>query len=169
MEIDIQRISERGLHLEGSLDIDRALLIEEFSYLREPIKYDITFQRERNKIKVVGKLKTTLMMSCVRCLEEYEMPIDSHFDVVLFPAAELDSVETSIKDDEVEYIFYNSNKIDLDKILSEQVNLSMPFNPVCQEDCLGLCTVCGANLNMDPCHCDQENSEVSLLFDKIKR
>lgn len=169
MEIDIQRISERGLHLEGTLEIDRALLIEDSAYLLEAIRYDMTFQRERNKIRVVGKLKTNLMLSCVRCLEEYEMPIDSHFDVVLFPAAELDKVETSIKDDEVEYIFYNSNKIDLAKILSEQVNLSMPFNPICQEECRGLCSVCGANLNMDQCRCDHVNSEVSLLFDKIKR
>jgi uncharacterized protein len=169
MEIDIQRISERGLHLEGTLEIDRTYLIEDSAYMLEAIRYDLNFLRERNKVKVAGKLKTTLMLSCVRCLEEYEMAIDSHFDVVLFPAAELDKVETAVKDDEVEYIFFESNKIDLARILSEQVNLSMPFNPVCDEDCRGLCTVCGANLNLGQCRCDHANSEVSLLFDKIKR
>ncbi len=169
MVIDIQRISERGLHLAGSLEIDRENLIEDSAYLTEPINYDIHFVRDREKIKVSGKISAKAVLECVRCLEEYEMPIDCHFDVVLFPVGGLTHAEHSVKEEEIEYIFYKGNKIDLAKILSEQVNLSLPFNPVCHEDCKGLCSHCGTNLNEADCSCDHSGSEISLLFDKIKR
>jgi uncharacterized protein len=29
--------------------------------------------------------------------------------------------------------------------------LEIPINPVCKEDCKGLCSVCGNNLNSEPC------------------
>jgi len=32
------------------------------------------------------------------------------------------------------------------------VVLSLPFKPVCSEDCLGLCSECGLNLSQDPNH-----------------
>lgn len=169
MVIDIQRISERGLHLSGVLEIDQENLIEESAYLAAPVDYDIRFVRDKEKIKVSGKMSTKVVLSCVRCLEEFELPIDGHFDLVLFPVGALTQAEHSIKEEESEYIFYKGNKIDLAKILSEQVNLSLPFNPVCHEDCKGLCSYCGANLNEGDCHCGHSGSEISLLFDKIKR
>ncbi len=169
MVIDIQRISERGLHLAGAVEIDREDLIEDSAYLTEAVDYDINFVRDRDKIKVSGRMRTTVMLSCVRCLEEFDLPIDCHFDVVLFPASELTASESSVKSEEIEYIFYQGNKIDLIKILSEQVNLSLPFNPVCREECRGLCSNCGANLNQKDCRCHHSVSEISLLFDKIKR
>ncbi|RPJ58848.1 MAG: DUF177 domain-containing protein [Dehalococcoidia bacterium] len=169
MVIDIQRISARGLQQTGVLDVPREALIEDSAYLLEPVEYDILLTREKGKIKVTGKLQTTLMLACVRCLEEYEMPIDSHFDLVLFPAIELADAESAVKPEEIEYIFYEGNKIDLEKILSEQINLSLPFNPLCRETCKGLCSNCGADLNKGDCHCDHNSSDISLFFDKIKR
>ncbi len=169
MVIDIQRISARGLHQSGAIEIDRDALIEDSAYLLEAIEYDINLTRDHGKIRVTGKLRTTLMLACVRCLEEYEVPIDSHFDLVLFPAAELTEADSEVKAEEIEYIFYEGNKIDLAKILSEQINLSLPFNPVCREVCRGLCSNCGANLNEGDCRCDHSGSDISLLFDKIKR
>ena len=46
--------------------------------------------------------------------------------------------------------------VDLDPILREQVLLSLPEYPVCQEGCKGLCSVCGKNLNEGECGCDRK-------------
>jgi uncharacterized protein len=32
----------------------------------------------------------------------------------------------------------------------------MPLNPLCREDCKGLCPQCGTNLNTETCDCAQE-------------
>ncbi len=41
---------------------------------------------------------------------------------------------------------------DLEPVLRDAVVLSLPMQPVCREDCAGLCAECGANLNDDPDH-----------------
>jgi uncharacterized protein len=45
--------------------------------------------------------------------------------------------------------------IDLDPVVREQLLLALPGYPVCREDCKGLCTVCGVNLNERDCGCDR--------------
>ena len=42
---------------------------------------------------------------------------------------------------------------DLTEELRECIILSFPSNPLCSEDCKGLCPHCGADLNKGPCHC----------------
>jgi len=37
-------------------------------------------------------------------------------------------------------------------LLRDEVVLDLPFQPLCREDCAGLCTVCGVNLNDHPDH-----------------
>mgnify|MGYP003286645941 CR=1 FL=1 len=40
--------------------------------------------------------------------------------------------------------------IDLEPLLRDAVVLALPFQPLCQDDCPGLCTECGARLADDP-------------------
>lgn len=42
--------------------------------------------------------------------------------------------------------------IDLEPVLRDAVVTALPFQPVCKEDCAGLCSECGMNLNEDPEH-----------------
>ena len=42
--------------------------------------------------------------------------------------------------------------VDLEPLLRDAVVLSLPFQPLCREDCPGLCTECGARLADDPGH-----------------
>jgi uncharacterized protein len=42
--------------------------------------------------------------------------------------------------------------IDLEPVIRDAVVLSLPFQPVCQEDCLGLCPQCGVRLLDNPGH-----------------
>jgi uncharacterized protein len=43
-------------------------------------------------------------------------------------------------------------KINLEQAITDAVVLSLPFKPVCSEDCLGLCSECGLNFSQDPNH-----------------
>jgi uncharacterized protein len=40
--------------------------------------------------------------------------------------------------------------------------LEVPINPLCKEDCAGLCPVCGENLNENPHDHAEENSDPRL-------
>jgi len=169
MFIDTNNIGEKGLSIADSISIDENLLVEEGSFFLEDLVYDIRFIRDANKINVKGKIKTSISLTCVRCLEEFEFRVNSNFDVVLFPSNLVTSNNISLNDDDMEYIFYEDQKINLVKFLVEQVNLVVPLTPTCTPDCNGICPNCGTNLNNGHCKCENSVNELSILFNKLKR
>lgn len=169
MMIDADRINEQGIQLNDSVELDENLLIEEGAFFLEDVNYNLHLSRDGKKIKVKGKIKTAVSLKCIRCLEYYELRIHSKFDLILFPARLIDVGHSALNPEEMEYIFYEGDKIDLEKILIEQVNLFIPYNPVCGDNCKGICPNCGMNLNKYECKCDSSLDEISLLFNKIKR
>lgn len=167
MYIEIDQISSKGLALNDSVALDESLLIEEESRFAEDITYDVRFSREGDKVKAKGAIRTMVSIPCSRCLEPFEMEVDSGFDIILFPIEFMEPGDSSLDSDEMEYIFFEGERIDLAKILMEQVNLFIPYRPVCGGDCKGLCPNCGTNLNNESCQCENSFPEANFLFDKI--
>ena len=54
------------------------------------------------------------------------------------------------RDAEEDALFVVDEYIDLDPPMRDAIVLELPFTPLCREDCLGLCPICGFNLNDDP-------------------
>ncbi len=168
MFIDVKRISGKGLSLDDSVELDENLLIEEDSYFLENVDYHIFLKREGSQIKAKGRVKTMISLRCVSCLENFELKVNSRFDIILFPVNRGAMNSTALNPEDMEYIFYEGDQIDLEKILMEQVNLFIPFNPICSPACKGICPNCGQNLNYHKCQCENSLSDLNFLFDKLK-
>lgn len=97
---------------------------------------------------------------CVRCLDELEENLEvgfqelfayperaAHHQKVAAPARGKDS-ET----DEDEQYELDGDLMDLEEVVRDAVVTALPFQPVCQDDCPGLCSECGARLADDPDH-----------------
>ncbi|MFD6368318.1 YceD family protein, partial [Streptomyces roseolus] len=57
------------------------------------------------------------------------------------------------EDDEDESMIpLEDGMFDLEPVLRDAVVLALPMQPVCREDCAGLCSECGINLNDHPDH-----------------
>jgi uncharacterized protein len=169
MIINVNRISEQGFALNDTIEIDSTQLLEDESFFLEGLNYQIFFKRENQRIQAQGKIKTTISLICVRCLEQFELKSHSRFDIILFPKEMVNLRSTSLDEEELEYIFFENDQIDLEKILIEQVNLFIPFKPVCSPDCKGICPGCGINLNMSACPCEDSKNEIKFMFEKVKR
>ena len=65
--------------------------------------------------------------------------------------AEESTGNESGKDIDITYIA--ADFIDLAEIMAEQLLLQIPFQPLCKEECLGICSHCGADLNIGRCAC----------------
>ena len=90
------------------------------------------FKRQNQRIQAQGNIKTAISLVCVRCLEQFELKIHSRFDIILFPKEMVEQRSAALDEEDLEYIFYENDQIDLEKILVEQVNLFIPFKPVCK-------------------------------------
>ena len=69
-------------------------------------------------------------------------------------------------EEDMEVDFIRGEEIDLDEIIRENMYLSLPIKLLCREECLGLCSNCGRNLNNGDCHCRQEQGHPG--FSKLK-
>lgn len=168
MTINANKITEIGLFIEDNVEMDENLLVEDDSYFLENIGYSIKLVRDGEKINAKGIIKTTVSVRCTRCLENYNLKVNSKFDIILFPANLIELSSVALDNDDMEYIFYENDNIDIEKILIEQINLFIPPNPVCLEQCKGICPTCGTNLNDNTCNCENSLHEVSFFVNKIK-
>lgn len=169
MLVNIDSISEKGLQLNDVIDIDENLLLERDSRFVEELSYEINLRREKKHIRVQGRIKTIVSVSCIRCLEYFDLKLNSKFDVILFPQDKVEGRRLALHQEDLEYIFYQGKQIDIVKILSEQINLFIPLYPMCHDECRGLCSRCGANLNLESCDCEETRNEMTFLFERIKR
>jgi len=105
-------------------------------------------------ILVRGRIRGQLQLTCSRCLENYEAPVEGDFDLLLAPGPQSltgEGEELSAADLDVD--FYTGEVLDLEPIIREQIILLMPLKPLCTEDCQGICPRCGAVLNLEACTC----------------
>ena len=96
-------------------------------------------------------------LRCSRCLDAYPFANASSFHVRFRPRPEPsgeENEEVEITEDELDVEFYTERSIPLRDLAIEQVQLSIPMKPLCDENCLGLCAQCGANRNRESCSCD---------------
>lgn len=107
------------------------------------VELDLRFEVVTEGVLVSGTAAAQLRGQCSRCLDDIEE--NASFDVqelYFYPGNEVEEDESVVVED----------TIDLEEALRDAVVLELPFTPLCEEDCLGLCPECGANLNDDPEH-----------------
>jgi uncharacterized protein len=92
-------------------------------------------------ILVSGEVDGTASGECVRCLIDVDIPVQVEFQE-LFAYSFDEAFDYTVQDD----------SLDLEPLVRDAVVLSLPFQPVCQEDCLGLCPECGVRLLDNPGH-----------------
>jgi uncharacterized protein len=66
---------------------------------------------------------------------------------------------------DLDITYLSSDFIELGDVLTEQLQLQVPFQPLCKESCKGMCTQCGADLNQGRCACAKiaKNTAFSVL------
>ena len=104
--------------------------------------------------RVTGHVTAKLALECSRCLEDFELPIDSRFELRYVPAVDAATEpEREIAEDDLITAFYREGTLDVIEMLREQFQLALPMKPLHDEACRGLCPICGANLNRTECGC----------------
>ena len=122
-----------------------------------PVQVDLEIHKDKDRFRLVGKATTELELSCSRCLESFRIPFDGAIDVRFLPASELTAEdEKEIEEEDLDTSYYRDDQIDLNELLREQFYLALPMKPLCREECAGLCSQCGTNLNTGACQCTSQ-------------
>jgi uncharacterized protein len=125
-------------------------------------------------IRLKGCFAGRFFISCARCVEPVEIPLEAEFDLVFRPlGVDGGAPERSITAPETEIGYYQGDSLLLEDVLREQVLLSLPVRTLCKPDCKGLCPRCGENRNSGACRCEAAPGDprweaLAGLKDRIK-
>ncbi|MEP9364427.1 YceD family protein [Nocardioides sp. CN2-186] len=111
------------------------------------VELDLRLEAVMEGVLVTGTATAELEGECARCLEPISDEIEARFqELFVYPEHQTSHDE----DDEVSKL--EDDLVDLEPLLRDAVVLALPFQPLCEDDCPGLCTECGARLADDPDH-----------------
>jgi uncharacterized protein len=86
-----------------------------------------------------GRLHGSFEQECVRCLTTFPQELDAKLDeLFIYPPDKASDPQLAISETAI---------LDLTPLLREIFLLDIPLQPICRENCLGLCPECGENLN----------------------
>lgn len=159
--IDFDVIDEHGpQHYRGTFDVPTAELAREELAGNASITIDFDAREGDQPAEYIvdGSAKFTADLECSRCVETYPFAHDSTFHVRFRPRPDItvENEEIEIADpSELDVEFYSERAIPLRDLAVEQIQLSIPMKPLCEEGCLGLCPKCGANRLREKCSCDE--------------
>ncbi|OGP90827.1 MAG: hypothetical protein A2157_05080 [Deltaproteobacteria bacterium RBG_16_47_11] len=161
--VKLDDIPEEGLTL--SWEERRDSLLE---YLRHfssidfdfdtPLHGEAQIKKMGESYLIQGSVQALLQLRCVRCLKEFDYPLSLPFDLTLHllkQAAFEEEIE--LGEEDLKSNFFEGGKIHLSEIACEQIFLEIPYQPLCREDCRGLCPQCGRDLNLSSCDCTRED------------
>jgi uncharacterized protein len=159
--IDFDEIDEHGPQdFEASFEIPAAELDRDEVAAIGPVRIEAHADKgdAGNEYLVDGTVRFSADYNCSRCLEPYPIANSSSFHVRFRPrptvSEENEEVEITAAE-ELDVEFYNDRSVPLRDLAVEQLQLTIPMKPLCDEACLGLCPQCGANRNSEQCRCEE--------------
>ncbi|MCK7627072.1 YceD family protein [Streptomyces sp. RS10V-4] len=118
-----------------------------------PVELDLRLEAVMDGVLVTGTARAAVKGECVRCLEPLERELEADFqEMFAYPDADARTESGDDAEDEEDTLYIEDDLIDLEPVLRDAVVLALPLQPVCREDCPGLCSECGARLADDPDH-----------------
>lgn len=161
MKILFAEIPEEGL----SVEIDDQAWFPDHLYTRasKAAAHLFVVRKGGDRVLLRGRLLVDIGFSCDRCLEDYVYPLDCDFsvDFELLRRGEFEHLEKEhdCSESEMDVLYIDEPRIDVFAALEQQVHIAIPGKRICLEECKGLCTGCGANLNKGPCDCAEDVSK----------
>jgi uncharacterized protein len=153
LRINISKLSEGIRNYKLSTESKNVGLDDRFD---KPIQLDVLIDKSVNQLCLKTKIETSGRFECDRCLEIFELPINSNYNMV-YMYRQIPDIEQ--KSDEVKTINADTNYIDLTEDVREYILLALPIKTLCADNCAGLCPNCGTNLNTNKCSCITETHD----------
>ena len=113
-----------------------------------------------NSYNVKGFAEYDLRLKCSRCLRDIKQNEKRNFNLEFKEKVDYATSGKSVRETEnteSENIVAN-DRINLGPFLNDEIILSIPMKPLCSEECMGLCPICGVNLNKTTCAHSKEKS-----------
>ncbi|MCP4633639.1 MAG: DUF177 domain-containing protein [candidate division Zixibacteria bacterium] len=112
---------------------------------------DITAISSGDETVINGTASTSVTMQCDRCTKEFQFPLNLEFKLIIQRSD--NHGDTDSGDEDFVILPKSEAAYDLSDYVRENLLIEIPRKILCDEDCKGLCPVCGINRNINNCKC----------------
>ena len=129
-----------------------------------PLHVEGTITNTSGYIRMLLTLSVSYTAPCARCLED----VSGSFSFNVERTVVTPKMAEGLTEDRIdELVVVEDGFLSLDELLTECLELSLPFRFLCRDDCKGLCQRCGKNLNEGPCSCEEK--EIDPRLEPLRR
>ena len=169
LQFNVAQLLKQATGASRSYEIDIPFPeLDEHLVLLAPLRGHVHFLRTNTGVLAGGTFSTTVELTCVRCLSEFQLPTEFELEEEFTPTID---IVTGIRvplppDQDAATLIDEHHILDLTEVVRQDIWLSLPTSPVCRPDCKGLCPYCGRNRNLEECTCHAEEIDarwISLL------
>ncbi len=147
MKLNLTQLKEDNtyMNLETSVNPDN------IEFLGRQVKMPLDFSLEMNiigeekELFFTGNIKGEFVLKCSRCLKEFKEHVNAKLEFSI-PRKDIDDF----------------GEVDISEYIKENLILAIPIKALCRQDCEGICSICGQNLNKGDCDCVQEDVDPRL-------
>ena len=149
-------------HFDGRIALDNLTVGPDDYRFNEPIAWDVEVTNTGAAFLIAGKATGRGVCACARCLEDVEFSFEGDIEGYLLmegvDVSDCDEENDDAPGDDEFDVLPADHVVDLEPLIKAALIVDAPYQPLCKDDCLGLCPNCGANLNDGPCSCGGDSS-----------
>ena len=169
MKISLDKIIRRetdNLHLNFCEKIDSINYCDDTYKLASPINLNGKISNANKGLFLDCNVDFKIIDNCARCLNEVEVELSYPIQGFLVKK-EVDENEV----EEFDVYTYKDDEVDFIDLIEQTLDFNLPQRVLCSEDCKGLCSTCGTNLNKKVCSCNEVANDEDVIdprFAKLK-
>jgi uncharacterized protein len=156
MRINCAQLLKGHTGVARRLDLSEDITgIDEDLRIESPITGPLTLIRTADGILLTASLGTDVELECRRCLESFSAHVEFDLQEEFHPSVDIQTgAKIPVADTEEDATIIDEHHVlDMTEVVRQGIILAIPMSPLCREDCAGLCSVCGQNLNEGQCQC----------------
>ena len=139
-------------HFEDELDMPVLKAGPDLYTFDGPVSWQIDVTNTGDAFLVTGTAEAKAKTACARCLEDAGFSLMGEIEGYFLIGGEDAAAPEDMDEDEFD-VLPDDHVIDVHPLIVAALLLEIPLIPLCDDDCKGLCSTCGANLNEGPCGC----------------
>ncbi len=152
LDIDRQDYGRSEIEISGTLALDMG----EDRPGTATVQGTLIVDNLETRFLLNGKVKASGQSQCGRCLEDFQFEWDVPVDIMIMLQQERNQ-DPDEGQNKTMILHQNRGEVDLSETLTECLVLAFPIATVCSEECKGLCSSCGIDLNRQSCECTNED------------
>ncbi len=151
-----------SIELERELSLDSRLFDELDISIDTPVKIKGDIKSISSMLYLTLGISASYTAKCSRCLKDTTEDLSFTINEVFS--------KPGLENENDDVIILDSNEIDLKDIVVQALFCAVPITSLCSSDCKGLCPICGCNLNIESCNCEEEDIDprLAVLKDFLK-